>query len=73
MLGDIVRGSCSHCSGRVTLPRNWIGIIPPVATCVACGAVAASARVPVIPMQPKPQPIAKYVVKEGAVVKVVPY
>ncbi len=53
MLGDIVRGSCSRCGGRVTLPRNWMGINPPVATCVACGAAAASERLPVIPMQPK--------------------
>jgi hypothetical protein len=47
---DSVVGSCSLCSGPVTVPSVWMAVIPPVPRCSRCGAVAAS-HGPVIPMR----------------------
>lgn len=46
-------GTCSICGGAVSVPRVWMGIIPPTPRCGGCGAMAA-AHGPVIPMQPQP-------------------
>jgi hypothetical protein len=51
-----VVGTCSICSGAVTVPTVWCGVLPPTPTCSGCGAEAAS-HGPVIPMKPrKPTP-----------------
>lgn len=31
-------GTCSLCGGRVSVPRMWMGIYPPIPTCDSCGA-----------------------------------
>lgn len=43
-------GTCSICSGRVSIPWVWGGITPPIPTCERCGAEASSFG-PVIPMR----------------------
>lgn len=48
-------GTCSLCGGAVTVPSVWMGVIPPVPTCSGCGARAAEAHGPVIPMKPAPR------------------
>lgn len=45
-------GTCSICGGRVQIPAIWNGIIPPTATCSACGAVGIDDFGTVIPMRP---------------------
>ncbi len=52
---EIIIGKCSICSGIVTLPTMWHGIVPPSARCKSCGACEASRdyhmdSLPVIPM-----------------------
>jgi len=43
-------GTCSKCGGPVQIQSPWSGIIPPTPRCSSCGAVAANAYGPVIPM-----------------------
>lgn len=49
----LVIGSCSLCGGAVRVPAVWRGVIPPTPTCERCGAIAAQAQAPVIPMVPR--------------------
>ncbi len=49
----LVIGSCSLCGGAVRVPAVWHGVIPPTPMCERCGAVAALAQAPVIPMVPR--------------------
>lgn len=49
----LVIGSCSLCGGAVRVPAVWHGVIPPTPMCERCGAVAAPAQAPVIPMVPR--------------------
>lgn len=49
-----VVGTCGNCGGAVVLPKVWMSVIPPVATCESCGATAAQ-NGPVLPMNPPPQ------------------
>lgn len=49
----LVIGSCSLCGGAVRVPAVWHGVIPPTPTCERCGAIAAPAQAPVIPMVPR--------------------
>lgn len=44
-------GKCSHCGGRVTMPRSWSSVVPPVPTCERCGARAKD-KSPTIEMEP---------------------
>ena len=46
-------GTCSICSGPVTVPTIWHGVIPPTPTCRSCGAVKAADHGPVIKMEPR--------------------
>lgn len=48
-------GTCSICSGPVTVPNVWYGVIPPTPTCQRCGAIPVESHGPVIPMQPGPR------------------
>lgn len=54
---DRTVGTCSVCSGRVTLPEAWYATIPPVPTCQSCGATKAQPNGPVIKMEPKREPL----------------
>lgn len=49
----MIIGTCSICTGAVTVPDVWMCIIPPTPTCSSCGAVSAAPHGPVIPMAPK--------------------
>lgn len=42
-----VIGICIQCGGQVCVPTVWQGTIPPIPTCVLCGAHAAN-RGPII-------------------------
>lgn len=46
-------GTCSICSGPVTVPTIWHGVIPPTPTCRKCGAIKAADYGPVIKMEPR--------------------
>ena len=46
-----VLGTCSLCGGAVSVPEFWGGKIPPVPTCVSCGATTKQPHGPVIPME----------------------
>jgi len=50
-MGDITVGTCSCCGGRVTVPDNWLSVIPPVPTCKQCGATPEQPHGAVIPMK----------------------
>ena len=51
-MGEMVSiGTCGRCGGRVSVPRVWMGTIPPTPTCESCGAIPREAHGPVIPMQ----------------------
>ena len=52
---DLVMGTCSICGGAVTVPKIWMGVVPPTPTCARCGAYAAPPTLPVIPMY-RPEP-----------------
>ncbi|MES2409009.1 MAG: hypothetical protein V4509_01770 [Patescibacteria group bacterium] len=30
-------GTCGSCGGPVTIPNEWMSILPPVPTCQSCG------------------------------------
>jgi hypothetical protein len=51
-----VIGTCSVCSGAVTVPEAWLGTVPPTPECVSCGAVAKQHHGPVIEMRPRQWP-----------------
>lgn len=44
-------GTCSLYGGPVQIPQMWGGLVLPDPTCAKCGAVAARAYGPVIPMR----------------------
>ncbi len=50
-MNDRVIGTCSKCKGPVVIPGIWMGIIPPVPTCRACGATAKNNHGPIIPTE----------------------
>lgn len=50
-----VHGTCGRCGGRVTTPRAWGGIHPPVPTCEACGASVKLPHGPVLDMDEPPK------------------
>ncbi len=50
---DQVLGTCSLCSGPVTVPQTWMGLYPPPPTCQRCGAVKKESYGPVIEMTPR--------------------
>lgn len=52
----MIVGTCSLCGGAVQVPDVWMGIIPPVPTCLSCGATRADRHGPVIPMTPSMPP-----------------
>lgn len=62
MMGDMVKvvGTCSICSGRVSVPEIWFGVIPPVPKCEKCGARATEDYGPVVQMKPAAQPSAGF-------------
>lgn len=37
---DRTVGTCSLCKGRVTVPQNWLSVVPPIPTCESCSATA---------------------------------
>lgn len=43
-------GTCGACGGRVSVPAAWLGAVPPVPTCEACGRQAARPWGPVVEM-----------------------
>lgn len=47
-----VVGTCSLCSGAVTVPSIWMGIYPPTPKCSACGAHPKNPHGPTIEMEP---------------------
>lgn len=49
-------GTCSNCGGRVSIPRAWLGINPPVPQCERCHATAKQPHGPVVDMDPPPRP-----------------
>lgn len=49
---DRVLGSCSICGGSVIIPHIWYGVIPPIPTCISCGATQKN-KLPVIDMEKK--------------------
>jgi excisionase family DNA binding protein len=51
----ITIGACSICSGPVSVPAVWHGIIPPRPTCEWCGAIKVDDCGPVLPMIPNSQ------------------
>lgn len=44
-------GTCSLCGGRVSVPRRWAGVTPPIPTCESCGATPRHPHGPVIEMR----------------------
>lgn len=46
-------GTCSLCSGPVAIANSWLSLIPPLPSCLKCGATAQANYGPTIPMQPK--------------------
>lgn len=48
-----MKGTCSICKGLVTTPDVWMGIYPPIPTCISCGAKAKQPHGPVIEMEKK--------------------
>jgi hypothetical protein len=48
-------GTCSICTGPVTVPKAWFGPSRPVPACESCGATARSPHGPVIDMQMTPR------------------
>jgi peptidase E len=51
----LIIGTCSICSGPVTVPSNWMDILPPIPTCQSCKATKLTDYGPVIQMQPTKQ------------------
>lgn len=49
-MNDVI-GSCGYCGGNVSIPKNWLGTIPPDATCETCGAKAKNPYQPVLEME----------------------
>lgn len=47
-------GICSLCRGQVIVPMIWHGVNKPTPICQSCGAVALTAPLPIIPMNPTP-------------------
>lgn len=48
-------GTCSRCGGRVSVPSNWMSVVPAVPTCEGCGARPVAPHGPVIEMgEPHP-------------------
>jgi len=63
-MGDITIGTCSCCSGRVTVPDNWLSTVPPVPTCKQCGAHPQQPHGAVVPMRsPEKEKMPKF--REG--------
>jgi hypothetical protein len=52
---DEVLGTCSVCGGAVTVPRAWMGMLPPIPQCRSCGATKKQPNGPVIEMEPRPR------------------
>lgn len=46
-------GTCSICSGPVTVPTFYHSVVPPVPTCRSCGATKRENHGPVIDMEPR--------------------
>lgn len=51
---DHTVGTCGNCGGRVTIPRDWYGVTPPIPACESCGARVRQPYGPVVPMQKPP-------------------
>ncbi len=50
-----IHGTCGRCGGRVTTPRLWGGIHPPVPSCESCGAQVKQPHGPVLDMEEPPK------------------
>lgn len=48
---NITIGTCGNCGGRVSVPRAWMGIHPPVPRCESCGARIKNPWGEAIPME----------------------
>jgi hypothetical protein len=53
---DETVGTCSICGGRVTVPRDWMSVVPPIPSCSSCGATQAQPHGRTIKMVPRPKP-----------------
>jgi hypothetical protein len=49
----MIKGTCSECGGAVEVPEFWGGKLPPLGTCVNCGAVERRNYGPTVPMKPR--------------------
>lgn len=47
-------GTCSMCGGPVVLPMVWHSVVPPVPTCMDCGAIKKRSHGPTIDMERRP-------------------
>lgn len=46
-------GRCDQCGGRVTVPRAWMSVVPPIPKCESCGATYHEEdQMPTLPMRP---------------------
>ena len=46
-------GTCNQCGGRVTTPRAYMSVVPPIPTCERCGATKKQPHGAVIEMEPR--------------------
>lgn len=53
---DRTVGTCSLCGGRVTVPRVFLSVDPPIPTCQGCGATQKQPHGPVMDMVPPQKP-----------------
>lgn len=58
-------GTCSICSGPVSIPEIWSGVIAPIPACEQCGAIKRNPYGPVIEMNPRPHPMKRWEVKNS--------
>jgi hypothetical protein len=52
-MNKTIIGTCSLCSGSVSVPAVWMGVIPPIPTCDSCGAVPKEKYGKTIEMEPQ--------------------
>lgn len=57
-------GTCGECGGRVSVPRVWMGLVPPIPTCESCGATKKQPHGPKIEMDPAGPKTQPYTRKE---------
>jgi len=56
----MIIGTCSQCSGPVSVSDFWGGTVPPVPVCQHCGATKQNPYGPIIPMTNAPRSITDY-------------